>query len=265
MITSIAKRTMRLLGVYDMVRNLYFRAKLFRAKTSLEVSGIEKTFWTTTLSMYDRILYAGGEKQQLEEFINQIRKGDTVWDIGAYVGMFSIFASDAVGSDGKVYVFEPEPKSFKLLRSNCQLNKADNATLFNFALGNHNEEGYIYPSNAANDSVAIHSLKPGDRLMAEGSQTSIFNGDYLVQEKNVRPPNVIKLDVEGAEFQVLCGMSHTLSNPDLRFMVMEVHPDSLPVFGSSVQEIRTLLSEAGFTITRELERGAEIHFICEKK
>jgi len=256
------KRLFLFMRLYGPVQKAYHKAEFFRRKAELNVLGIRKLFWTSTLSVYCDIKDSGGERLQFEEFIKNIKEGDVVWDIGSSMGLFSIFASHATGYGGKVYAFEPEPKSYKLLKKNCKLNKLENLILFDFALGDVNSESYIYSSK---EECASHSLIPGPNLSTKGIPVRIYTGDHLVEEKKVPLPNVVKIDVEGAESKVLNGMHGIFSDPRCRFLLLEVHPEKLLNIRKSPADIRSNLLDSGFTITKEIERGSEIHFICSKQ
>ncbi|MCK5092656.1 MAG: FkbM family methyltransferase [Gammaproteobacteria bacterium] len=151
---------LRAIGIYKPVCDLFYKA--FHARTSLEVAGIQKTFFSASPELYRRIVNVGGEREQLSVFLNKLVPGDVVWDVGAFIGMFSIFSSERVGNTGRVITFEPEPGTFKLLQENCKLNNADNITLFNAALYDSTDKGMIFASKE--NENAIHSLRPGEHL-----------------------------------------------------------------------------------------------------
>jgi len=236
--------------------------QLFRSKTPLEICGIRKIFWSAEPRMHQRIVWAGGEREQLEYFIKQIRDADVVWDVGAFIGMFSMFASQAVGANGQVFTFEPEASTAELVKKNCAYNNISNITLIEAALGEEDGEAMIYSSEE--DQNAISSLKPGENLKKQGIPIQIRTGESLVRQHEAEPPTVVKMDVEGAEYQALKGMREVLERPECRFLFLELHPQDLPRFGASEGEVRDLLGQVGFNIDRETQRGTEMHLFCSK-
>jgi hypothetical protein len=70
--------------------------------------------------------------------------------------------------------------------------------------------------------------------------------------------------VEGAELHVLRGMQGILSHDACRYVLLEVHPTCLASFGSSLEDIRSLLLSCGFSIRSETKRGKECHWIAQK-
>lgn len=247
---------------FDAIAFIYWRARYFKSKSLVQVSGIRKSFWTNTPELHYRINNLGGEKDLLLKFIENIVPGDIVWDIGAYVGMYSVFASDAAAAGGKVYAFEPEPKAYALLKRNAELNKAGNLIAQNYALSDRNDKGEIYSSKY--NSAAIHSLVHESRLIDKGVPVELFRGDYLVADRKMMPPDIIKLDVEGAEAKVLTGMLSILRSTHCRYLLIEVHPKLLPNFGQSTDGLRQIILDNGFSISEEHRRGDELHWICIK-
>ena len=112
------------LGIYEAVKYKVYNILYFRKKTSAELCGIVKFFWTNTPALQQRVLSLGGEKDILKKFVNSAKSGNVIWDIGAFVGMYSIFCEERIKCDGHVYAFEPEYKTFQSLKLNCKLNKA---------------------------------------------------------------------------------------------------------------------------------------------
>ena len=81
----------------------------------------------------------------------QIKDSDLILDIGAHIGVFSIFASRQV-KNGKIYAFEPAPENFEMLRENIELNKAKNIIPFNKAVSDKNGKREIYFSSNPADT-----------------------------------------------------------------------------------------------------------------
>lgn len=228
-----------------------------RRHTALTLGGLQKQFCTHTPDLYRRVRVAGGEREQMEEFIRHVRPGDVVWDVGAFLGMYSLFAAGAATDSGKVYSFEPEPRTLELLTKNIGLNRASNIVVIRAALTDKDQPGYIYPAKASQN--AIHSLRPGDRLEPDGVPTTLCTGDVLVKQGAALAPNVIKMDIEGAEILALRGMAGVLGRRDCRYLFIEVHPKELPKFGAAANEVVALITNAGFRLEKSWERGDEVH------
>jgi FkbM family methyltransferase len=150
--------------------------------------------------------------------VHGIGVGDTVADVGAHVGYFSIVASRLVGPSGHVFAFEPEAANFELLKANCILNGCQNVRVQRCALADHN--------GVAN--LALSSTNSGDHRLGtaetRGSQlveVRCFD-DWRASEIQV---DFLKIDVQGCEVAVLKGMVNTIGrSTDKLAAIVEMSP-----------------------------------------
>jgi FkbM family methyltransferase len=167
-----------------------------------------------------------------------------VWDVGANVGYYTHLFSERVGPSGKVFAFEPSSQNFVRLRERCEL--LLNVELINVGLGSKD--------------TTLEFLQGDDNLGAtsrivedNGSDqfVSIRSGDSLLQEGAVDPPNVLKIDVEGFEWEVINGLQTLIRNRSLTAIGVEVHFGLLQQRGDTMapQRLERFLRDAGFTIT----------------
>jgi FkbM family methyltransferase len=135
------------------------------------------------------------ESEKQKAFIKQIKLQDIVYDIGAHVGFYTLLASKLVGDRGKVYAFEPLPRNIFYLKKHISLNKLKNVEIIEAAVSDkEGEENFL-----EGDSYT-------SKLDSRGSFTvKTISLDNLIKNKKILPPNVIKIDVEGAELKVLLG------------------------------------------------------------
>lgn len=131
-------------------------------------------------------------------FESYCRPGMTVVDIGANLGYYTMLASRLVGPAGRVVAVEPNSENCRLLLLSKLLNDAANADLLPVALDDH--RGWSYFSTALGTNG---SLLNGDLAIADGRGFVVptFTLDELVEG----PVDLIKIDVEGAEFRVISG------------------------------------------------------------
>jgi FkbM family methyltransferase len=124
-----------------------------------------------------------------------IRAGMVCYDVGANVGFYTLFFSHLVGAGGKVLAFEPFPRNVALLRRHIELNRCANVTVFDAAIGDR--EGTTLFEEAP--SASMGRVSDHGRLAVECRRL-----DRIVSE-GFSPPDLIKIDVEGAESTVLAG------------------------------------------------------------
>lgn len=144
------------------------------------------------------------ENSKLNVFSEKIRRGDVVYDLGANVGFYSLLASILVGPGGQVFSFEPAPRNLALLRRHLELNRVSNCTVFEAAVSASN-------GTAKFDFSSDHHMGhlAGDSENTVSVRT--VNLDSMVASGKIKPPNLIKCDIEGAELDALTGASATLS------------------------------------------------------
>ena len=133
------------------------------------------------------------KRQAFEELI--VPKS-VVYDIGANVGYFSLMAAFLAGPEGKVYAFEPLPRNISYLNKHIKLNKINNIQIIEAAVSR--QEGETYFDLGASTAMG-HISENGEikvRMVAL---------DALLEAGQLLPPDYMKIDVEGAEFDVLCG------------------------------------------------------------
>ena len=144
------------------------------------------------------------ESDRLRSFADAISPGATAYDVGANVGIYALLASIRVGTSGKVYAFEPVERNLQYLRRHMKLNEVQNCCVLKAAVSN--TEGSRRFSSASWDS-SMGRLSPDGEI-----EVPSFTLDGCVYgEKRFSPPNVIKIDVEGAELEVLEGADRAIT------------------------------------------------------
>lgn len=128
--------------------------------------------------------------------------GDTVLDIGANIGLWTMRMSKLVGNTGKVYAFEPELKNFEILKKNIELNKLDNVILEQKALSDIDGVTYLELSEDSGQH----------RLSNHGVKVESMTLDNYLKGLVV---DFIKMDAEGSEYKIFKGMKNILKNKDL--------------------------------------------------
>ena len=159
------------------------------------------------------------ENQSLNVWEKAIKRGSTVLDIGAYLGIFSLLAEKA-GAE-KVYAFEPNPHTREKLAINNGLNNAEKIQVIAAACGS--KSGMTYMENPSGRDVSS-----GTRVMMSDSEstevgwsksflTELVVVDEILSNEEIRNVSAIKIDVEGFEIEVLRGCINILrtSRPQL--------------------------------------------------
>jgi FkbM family methyltransferase len=172
-----------------------------------------------------------------------INPGDVFYDIGANVGAYSLIAAKATGNRARVFAFEPSPSSFRDLFRNVLLNDcAESVTPLPLVLWSESRllsfRFRSLRSGAARHRVSSH-LGLGGPLVTRVLGVCL---DDLVERFGVPVPNHAKIDVDGAELEVLRGAVRTLRRPEWRSIIIELDPGDT----KRNRAIKALLAEAGF-------------------
>jgi FkbM family methyltransferase len=152
----------------------------------------------------------GTAEPHLQRTIRQyVARGDVVYDIGANMGYVSLSLAKRVGERGRVIAFEPVPRNVDLLRRNIEENKLTNVELLAVAASDNCGEAVIRIAESLSTASLIWH---GDNPSAVELVIKTVVIDDLVGTGELPEPNFVKIDVEGAEGQVLQGMRRTLGN-----------------------------------------------------
>ncbi len=146
------------------------------------------------------VLVGTYEAREAALFARHVARGDTVLDLGAHVGYYTLLAGTLAGPEGRVIAFEPLPRNCFYLRRHVELNRLRNVTVHEAAVGER--RGYVFfdPGPGAGRG----RVEPGGPL-----RVRMVSLDDFVREQRILP-RVIKIDVEGAETRVLAGAEQLL-------------------------------------------------------
>lgn len=157
-------------------------------------------------------------------FMALLSPNDVVIDIGANYGMYTLGAAKRISPQGRVVAFEPDVRSMSLLKENARLNNYEElVTCLDVCIGDYDGEVNFYATIDPSFS-GIHDTKRSET--ANSLTLPIRRLDSVLQEKGVNQVNLIKIDVEGAEYEVLEGAMGTLAASDAIIM-MEISSKNL--------------------------------------
>jgi FkbM family methyltransferase len=154
-----------------------------------------------------------------EAFRRHVAPGATVYDVGANIGFFSLLAARLAGPDGAVESFEPLPAAAAALRGHVALNDARTVTVHEAAVGARSGRTQLMTVGDGSWShVAERGRHPDTQEVLEVDIVTIDD----VVAGGARPPDFVKIDVEGAEIDVLDGMAETIRSHS-PVIVCELH------------------------------------------
>ncbi len=153
--------------------------------------------------------YASGDNELpvQQALADHLRARSVFYDIGANVGFLTVLGARLVGPQGMVYAFEPVPSNAAYVRRNVQANGFTQVQVIEKAVSNCSGVGELNLAKYSGGAALASVDAPPD---AAGTlQVDVVTIDELVEHHGLKPPAVVKIDVEGAEFEVLEGMEAT--------------------------------------------------------
>ncbi len=148
--------------------------------------------------------------------------GQTVIDVGANIGCFTVAAARRVGAGGHVYAFEPEESTFRQLQRNIEMNRLTNVTAMRMAVGGN--EGEIVLHADANRLFSSIYAEVNGRATTHGTEqrVPVITLDRLMHERGIARCHYLKLDCEGAEHDIVSAMTAQTAGC-IEGITMEVH------------------------------------------
>jgi FkbM family methyltransferase len=172
-------------------------------------------------------------------FRNYLKPGDVVLDIGAHIGLFSVVTSRLVGENGRVFAFEPTPFTREVLTDVIRLNKCEaNVEIRPEAVAD--KVGTTFFFDTGTEVSNANSLVKTERSK-EKIEIPVTSVDEFVAERGLNV-NCLKIDVEGAEFDLLRGARRVFADqrPVAR---LGLHPESMAANGHSLKMIWDILED----------------------
>ncbi len=188
------------------------------------------------------------EPHILAEWLELSKGKKCILDIGGYNGLFGILAAK-LNPEGKVFIFEPDEINFKHIAKNIELNKLTNVTPLQIALSD--KEGEVV--------FGGHGGGTGARIGVGTKKVKAVSLDTFIKENNIKP-DLIKIDVEGAEILVFEGGKDFFSSDLKPQILLEVHFEFLKNFNSSAEDLFKKINSYGRFDRKDLEDSREVTY-----
>jgi len=219
--------------------------------------GIGMLFYTPNFLTKYRIESFSTKEPETLAWIDSFEKKSIFWDIGANIGIYSIYAAK---KDVNVFSFEPSVFNLELLAKNISINSLDsNVSIIPIALSNKTEINSFQLTNISWGGALSTFGKDFDQY-GEKIQTCFkykylgISGDDIVKVFNMPLPNYIKIDVDGIEHLILNGLLNTLDS--VSEILIEINED----FEEQKTTTEKILSNLGFIFIDKFYLGSERHF-----
>lgn len=250
----IYKKDIKTKGIYWSIIHRLYKIPFLKSIFFPIVNFLKPTFITThgntlyidkndaTVSQ-ELIVTKGWEPFETILFTKLIKPRSIVVDIGAHIGWYTLIAAMQVGSDGKVYSFEPNPKNFSLLSKNVKVNNYKNVVLVNKAVSNITGPANLYLNK---HNTGDHRLFTTDNTQEHVTVHSVTLDEYFKQQAVTI--DLIKMDIQGFEMHALLGTEDILRKNKKMKIITEFQPEYIAKSGSNPADFLKLIRKYGFMI-----------------
>ena len=193
------------------------------------MSGPNRGLWWSLASAGSGYMSGRRAARQMQLVASLVGPGDVVWDVGAHHGFVSLCASPRVGPAGEVHAFEPSGRNRWFIARHLDWNEMGNVTVHPYALSSY-------------DGQSCFGGPGTSKTLTLGQGTDVVpvhTGRGVIDRGAARSPTFAKLDVEGAEAEVLCGLIGAL-RPDCTLLIA-VHSRK------AYADCTDILASAGFS------------------
>ena len=220
-----------------------------------------KVFCPATTDDYYNM--TGREEEILEHF--NPKMGDTVIDVGAHLGRYTLISASRVGKSGKVIAIEANPFVLKKLNKNIELNELRNTKSLNYAVYSEKTRIKLFFPNEGKKNTIYNTIVSGRITSEKFIEVNADTLDNILYYAGIKVDNIhwIKIDVEGAELEVLKGAHNILQNSKDIAILIEVH--NIAEGRNLYENIMDLLKPYNFKIEFEkIHDSGEMHIIVRK-
>ena len=176
-------------------------------------------------------------------------KGVDLIDVGANVGIYSLYFAKASGKGTRVLSFEPDASSFTSLNTNIARNNMENIQAYMLALSNQNS--WVDLTLSTYEAGAGAGSVTGDYMFTNATKEKqvvqkvmAVSGDVFFAELNLQRPVIVKIDVDGHEKEILKGMRSFMESDQVLSIIIEINWKS----DADLADVSSLLEDCGFTL-----------------
>jgi FkbM family methyltransferase len=180
--------------------------------------------------------------------INECKGKKCVLDLGAHIGLVSMPSSAVLAPEGRIYSFEPAGENLKYLKYHIQINGIKNIEAVDCLVGSceKDEVPFFEESDygGLNSTANVNSMVDDSRLFTKSLKRQV-SIDFFCKNRDIHP-EIIKIDVEGAEIDVLEGALNTLKT-DKPVIFLSYHPKHIASLNRSEAEYRAILEKIDYS------------------
>ena len=240
-------------GIHDFVRfDVLGRLPVIPGYATVRTRRSEATFRVTTRSEQQRYRTLMREESVLVDLERHLHPKHVLWDVGANTGLYTCLMAPHVR---RVVAFEPVERNYVRLVQNVEYNQLTNVDTNWIGLGREKTEHRFVVDETGHGGSYVQD--------GGGEEIPLVNAAGQISRVGLPAPDILKVDVEGAELAVLEGLGDYIGGVDLIYL--EVHHDRLEAFDDTVDELEDYLWSSGFRWDVINRRGVNnAHWRCTR-
>ena len=234
--------------IYKLIRNtgIIISKSVFPKGIKKTLGNFGKFRFSHEFAFYDFDSWGKGKNNGFNKLVDLAVGKETVFDIGAHIGLCSMPISRVLNEGGRCYAFEPAKANIMFLKQHLKMNNINNVHVIESLVGDERLERVgFYEMNGDSGMNTISRVKIGEIEYKEIFKNQITIDGFVKESGFV--PELIKIDVEGAEIKVLSGGQEVLRNNHPEIM-LSVHPKHIKDLGYSLDHLRKTISDLGYKI-----------------
>lgn len=207
----------------------------FEKRLGMQMVAKSQDITYTFLDIDSLLTLSQGYEKFMEPWFKPIA-GDVVIDIGANIGRYTLIMARKVGNEGIIVAVEPHPTNYCVLKKNIRLNALRNVVALNLAAWFTGSALTLFEGK----TTGLHSVKTD--MGRGGNKVRVEAVDAIVRELRLKRVDWIKIDVEGAEWEVLCGLLKTLDQHKPKLII--------EIFHENQRKIKKLMKSHGYDLIK---------------
>ena len=218
----------------------------FRIRMPEELGGYE--FLCNLRDTISReVCFTGRYEPQKTALVRSIlRSGMSFVDVGANWGYFTLLAAGLVSPQGRVLSIEPDPRLFSILKDNINRNHLNHITSLQVAAASEPGTLVLAGYDQDGENFGVSRIVANNDEVRHSFQVDADSLDRILEQQKLKSPDLMKMDIEGAEVFALPGLEKSLGERRVKRLLLELHPPLIAEHGGTAVHIIENLQKIGY-------------------
>ena len=228
----------------------------YRRSTRLRQAPVQMECDLTKLLQRQLYFFGGYEEENCAYWIERAREAQVIFDVGANVGLYSLLAASA-NPAAEVHAFEPTPEIFSGFTNNIRLNNLTRITANHAAVGRENGSVFLQLCTGADGANEGMNYVDQQRHSSNDYEVRSVTLDQYCLDHGIERIDLLKMDIEGGEYNALMGSERLLRTKAIRCIFLELIEWAANRSGSSTVDIKRHLAEMGYKMFLKSSSGLQ--------